>query len=209
MDSIDTTIFHPQGEQLDLSPYVDEEVPVITFMGKQGANKGIYELIAALDGLSENFRFLVVTGQNGIETLQKYLDGTRLEEKTRFLNFMPPWRIPSLMRASTCVVHPERVFGVKAHSPRLPREVMATGTCLVLGRELYDKLVFTGMKDGESVIVVDPEDIETFRQKLRQIILNPTHAADVGHAARKVTEKYEDFSTYLDKLETMYTTIKG
>lgn len=208
--SVDTTAFSPKQPPFDLSQLTSrpiKELPVITFIGKFGTTKGIFDLVEALKGIRDDFVFVVVTGKSGIGMLKNSLDGSELAQKTLFLNFLPPWRVPSLVRASTCVVLPERDFPVRAHAPILPREVMASGVCLLLSEELYTKRTSDEIKDRESVIVVNPKDIEAFRHKLEWIIQNPGLALKIGTQARKVAEKLEDFQGYLDSTERLYEAV--
>ena len=77
---------------------------------------------------------------------------------------MPPWKIPSIIKRSTCVVIPERDFPVVQHTPILPREVMAVGKCMILSNELYAKRRSQDMKDEENVLVVNPKNKDKYLQ---------------------------------------------
>jgi len=120
------------------------------------------------------------------------------------LKFLPPWKIPSLLRAVTCVVIPERDFPIALHSPILPREVMAVGRCLILSSDLYRKRISPKIKDKENVLVVDPKDINAFSTTLRKVIQNPDLAEEIGERARAVSEEIENFDEYIEKTIFLY-----
>ncbi len=208
--SVDTDAFTPSQPPLDLAKLTDKYrrgLPVISFLGKLHTTKGIFELIEALDGVEEEFLLVLVTGGKGIEHLRTRLDGSTIGSKTVIIDFMPPWRVPALIRASTCVVCPERDFPVAAHSPILPREVMACGTCLVLSNELYTKRPSERMKDGESVLVVDPKNIAEFRSVLRSLVISPGAATAIGEKAHAASAEIENFQAYLDEIEGLYAQV--
>lgn len=210
--SVDTVAFSPQVEPADLSGYAQRDVdglPVITYIGKVGVAKGVFDMVRALSLLKEDFVLLLVAGGRGFPVLQQWIDKCGLTEKTVSLGLVPPWRVPSLIRASTCVVHPERDFPVPGHSPITPREVMASGTCLILSNELYQKRVSGQIIDGESVIVVDPKDTESFAEKLAWVVRNPDFADRMGGQARKVSESIEDFQGYVSANEDLYRSVLG
>jgi glycosyltransferase involved in cell wall biosynthesis len=205
--SVDTTAFHPDVPPMDLllrTAAFSHGIPTLTYLGKFDRTKGIFEMLEALEGIDEDFLLLLVIGSLGRDRLTPRIQESPLSRKTVFMDFMPPWQIPSLLRASTCVVHPEREFPIVGHSPILPREVMAAGTCLVLSKELYDKRVSDQIRERDSVLVVNPKDVPSFREVLRLVIKNPALARSVGERAREVSERIENFPSYLDSMERLY-----
>lgn len=208
--AVDTTAFNPEVEPIDLSKYIDKDIknlPVITYVGKityHSETKGIYELLEACQGIEEDFLLLFVANGKELKRLQEEVTRRGLGSQTIFLNFVPPWKVPSIIKRSTCVVLPERDFPIPNHIPSIPREVIAIGKCLLLSRDLYQKEAYKGLVDGESVLIIDPKNIKQFRITLEKIIKNPRIAEQIGQEARKLSRKIEDFDKYVSHNILMY-----
>lgn len=208
--SVDTRAFNPEVKPIDLSFYADRNInglPIITYIGKIGVTKGIYELAEAASKIKDDFLLLFVSKGKGLDRFKETIKKLGLENKTLFINFVPPWRIPSFIKRSTCVVIPERDFPVVQHTPILPREVMAMGKCMILGEELYNKRRLTEIQDEQNVLVVNPKDIEQFRRMLEKVIKNPDYAEKIGQQARLVSEKIERFDEYVEDTINLYKEI--
>jgi glycosyltransferase involved in cell wall biosynthesis len=201
--AVDTTAFNPEVEPIDLSTYTDKDtknLPIITYIGKityHSETKGIYELLEACQGIKDDFLLLFVGDGKELKKFQEAVGEKRLENQTLFLNFVPPWKVPSIIKRSTCVVLPEQDFPISNHTPSIPKEVMATGKCLLLSRELYQKGVYKGLVDGENILIIDPQNIKQFRSTLEKIIKNPRIAERIGQEARRLSELTEDFNKYV------------
>jgi len=205
--SVDTNTFNPNADAFDLTKYTDKDInlPIITYIGKVGVTKGIFELTQALSDIKEEFILLLVCGgEINNQILKRDIENKRLENKTIILNFVPPWRVPSIMKISTCIVIPERDFPVLSHTPILPREAMSTGKCTLLSKELYNKRSYKDLEDGVHAVVINPKNVDDFRNKLIKVIKNPSYAQEIGKNARKLAEKYEDFDSYLNITEKLY-----
>jgi len=208
--SVDTRAFNPNEIPIDLSPFTKkkfENFPIITYIGKIGVSKGLFELLEASSKIKEDFLLLLVTKGKGFERLKKAIIKHRLKEKVILMNFVPPWRIPSIIKRSTCVVSPEREFPVSQHTPMLPREVMAVGKCLILSKELYEKRRSLEIQDGENVIVVNPKNIQQFSKILKKIIVESDYAKKIGQKAYLVSKKMETFDKYIEETLQLYNDI--
>jgi len=208
--SVDTEIFSPTITPYDLSMYREykQNTPTITYIGKFGFTKGIVELFEALSKIKKPYNLLLVSGGEGQDILKQLLSYHDLSKNTILLGFVPPWKIPSIIKASTCVVHAEHNFPVLGHFPILPYETMAVGTGLILSEELYRKRKSDKIKRNDSVLVVDPKDTDTFRRLLLRIIENPGYTLKIGKKARKISEQIEDFDEYLFQNENLYKLLK-
>jgi len=204
--SVDTKVFNPNVTPYNLSRYkkYKQNAPTITYIGKFGFTKGIIELFEALRRIKKPYNLLLVCGGEGQNILKQLLSYYNLSKNTILLGFVPPWRIPSIIKASTCVVHAEHDFPVLGHSPILPYETMAVGNCLILSEELYGKRKSDKIKKNDNVLVVNPKNIDAFRRLLLKIIENPEYALKIGRNARKVSEQIEDFDGYLSQNENLY-----
>lgn len=203
--SVDTNSFNPDTTPDNIGLDGDQTgIPVITYIGKIGIHKGVFELVEALGMIKSDFRLLLVTGGRGVRRLKDAVSAHGLEEKTVYRGFVPPWRIPGIIKTSTCVVLAENNFPIKQHTPILPREVLAVGTCLVLSTELYEKRRSNKLLDQRNLIVVDPRKINDFRSRLEMIIDDPSYAANIGHEGFLVSRETEDFDGYVSSMEELY-----
>lgn len=204
--SVNTGVFNPAVTPYDLSRYREykQNAPTITYIGKFGFTKGIPELFEALSRVKKPYNLLLVSGGEGQDILKQLLSYHNLSKNTILLGFVPPWKIPPIIKASTVVVHAENDFPIVGHSPILPYEVMAVGTCLILSEELYRKRKSAKIINGENILVVNPGDINSFRELLEKVIDGPQYALKVGKKAREVSEQIEDFDGYLSQNEILY-----
>jgi len=206
--SVDPESFNPNVKPANLSELLGEDtspdIPVVAYIGKLDEVKGVYELVDAASRIDEDFRLLFVTQTCGLEDFKDYIHQKGMSKKIIFLGFVPPWKIPSIIKRSTCVVIPERNFPVAQHSSILAREVLSTGGCLVLGKELYDKMKWLGIQDKESLVVVDPKNITEFKSTLEKILKDSVLRSILKQNARRLSEKIENFELYIDNIVQLY-----
>jgi glycosyltransferase involved in cell wall biosynthesis len=198
--SVDAGAFDPGVKPADLG--IRPDVPVITYVGKVTRGKGLVELLAAAARIKSDFRLLLLTSD--AENVRRLAIPPTLRRKLLVRPFVPPWKMPGIIRASRCVVMPEHHFPVKAHSPILPREVLACGTCLVLSEELRAKVAGGSILDGEQAFVVRPEDTYDLARKLETVVRDAEFAQKLGKSGYALSRKLEDFEGYLSSNEKMY-----
>lgn len=212
--SVNTNAFNPSVKPFVLygiaDKAIDENIPIITYIGKVGVTKGIFDLTNALSKIKRDFLILWVCGGKGLNELKEDVKKKKLLNKSIFLGFVPPWRIPSIMKMSTCIVMPEREFPIQIHTPILQREAMCTGKCTVVSEELFRKRRYQELENGVHTVVVNPKDVRQFSKEMDGIIQNPEIADDIGNEAFKVAGQYEDFKGYIDSMEKLYReTVSG
>ncbi len=209
---VDCSAFNPQVEPIDLAAYTDrgvEDLPVIAFIGKIPyfwQTQGLDKLAEACKLLDEDYLLLFVANGGGLDKFKAVIKGRGLEGKSLFLDFMAPWKIPSVIKRSTCVVlprHGSTNMGVSA----VAREVMAVGRCLILSKELHENAYRDLLCHGESVLVVDPTNIEEFGQTLKNVISNPPEANRIGQRACEAAQSLESFDTYVESIEDLYVRV--
>ncbi len=211
---VDTKAFNPEVAPFPLSDYIKRqlpECPIITFIGKINyywETKGLYELLEAVKDIKDDFLLLFVANGKGLKGFQNLIEEKNLSKKSIFLDFVPPWEIPSIIKLSTCVVVLEREFPVEYHAtPIIPKEVIAVGKCLILSEELYSKQCYGDLIDGESVLVVDPKNIKQFRKAIEHIIKHPDTASRIGQSAFKISKQIENFDDYINLTIDQYTSL--
>jgi glycosyltransferase involved in cell wall biosynthesis len=200
---VDTGVFNPSAEPAELG--VPPDIPVITCIGKVTRGKGLPELLAAASRLKADFRLLMLTSDGA--SLRALGIPQRLRRKFIVRPFVPPWKMPGIIRASRCVVMPEHHFPVPAHSPILPREVLACGTCLVLSEELRGKAAGGAITGGEHAVCVQPEATEQFARKLEFLVRDEDAARRTGRAGHELSRRLEDFDGYLKANEKLYRSL--
>ncbi len=211
--SVDTGAFHPGVSPFPLAEYTNREIPVcpiITFIGKINyywQTKGLGELVEAVEGIKDDFLLLFVANGNGLKEFQRLIKEKDLEERSIFVGFLPPWKIPSIIKLSTCVVVAERDFPIQHHAPIIPREVMAVGKCLILSEELHNKGCYGQMEHGENVLLVDPKNIKQFKTIIEDVVRHPDKAERIGQNAYENSKKIEHFKEYIDYNIALYASL--
>lgn len=198
--SVDTQAFHPSAERAVLD--APEDVPVVSCIGKVSRGKGIPQLLVAASRVKGDFRLLFVSSD--VRGLRLMTLHSGLKRKLMFRRFVPPWKMPGIIRASRAVIMPEHGFPVPGHSPILPREVLACGTCLVISSELSCKVAGGALSDGENAIVVEPGRTGDFASKLSAIVADEDAALRIGARGHRLSARTEDFEGYLSANERMY-----
>lgn len=211
--SINSDAFNPGVAPFPLSDYINEklpECPIITFIGKINyywQTKGLYELVEAVKGIKADFRLLFVSNGKGLVEFKNLIKEKNLENKSIFIDFVPPWKIPSIIKLSTCVLTPEREFPIQNEVPILPREVMAIAKCPIISCELFNKKHYGNLIDGENVLVVDPKNLIQFSTVMKEIIHDPEKALRIGEKAYQHSIQFENFNEYIDFTISFYRTL--
>jgi glycosyltransferase involved in cell wall biosynthesis len=177
------------------------EATTIAIYGKVGLSKGHFELIAALSDLADanlSFNFLFCGGGHRMaleDALSRIAGHSALMQRTRFIPFVPPWRIPSLIRTADAVCFLERDFDVVFHGPTVPREIMLCGRALVLSDEIRAKQPFReALEHGLNYFsAADPRNIPALREQLRNIISMPrSELRNIGERGRTLVRHHYD-----------------
>ncbi len=154
---------------------------------KFGKSKGIEEIIEALDIIAKEgflFSLKIVSGgeffsfvKNKIEASSKYL-----QQMTSVESFIHPFDIPNFIRGCDIVCDLEHKFPVISHYPRIPKEILMCGSCLVLSEELYQKMHFRYMlKNMDNfVLVKDPSNIFELSRTFRTLLMDRSRIVEIG-----------------------------
>lgn len=177
--SVNATDTSTNADDLDLSK------PSIGIYGKVGVLKGSLDLVAALSNLRTqglDFNFLAMTQGEQLNAFEEEVRRAGLGDCTWMIPFVPNWRVPRFIRTCTAVCFLERDFPIKHHGPRIPREIFACGTCLILSGEIANKQANrASLSDGENLLVVDdPRDIDDLAAVLESVIQDPERAQRIG-----------------------------
>jgi glycosyltransferase involved in cell wall biosynthesis len=212
-----TAVFNPEAAPLDLTRLraqlatvvggdFDPALPTVGFLGKIGVFKGTLDLIQALGLLAREgvaFNLLALIGERAAERLARDLNEAQLTDRTAVLPLAPHWRVPEFIRACTAVCFLERDFPIAIHASKVPAEVLACGTCLVVSQEMASKRLDLDSAEvrGGVVIVPDPKDHAQLADALRPLLLDPDHAAVIGRRGHAATEARDDSDTFVRSWE--------
>jgi glycosyltransferase involved in cell wall biosynthesis len=185
--------FSPKAKPFNLASYFhkfDKKLPVFTFFGKISSLKKTASFIEAAAYLPKGkfYLFFVTERGPGLIRLRNLVNKSGLIDYTCFLPFQPPWMIPALMTASTCVVAPESeeepYLPANTHGSNIGFEAMLCGRCVVVGKKMSKKSFYPKCRANEHFLVVDPMETKSFTKKIKAIIDNPSLAARIGKQAR-------------------------
>jgi glycosyltransferase involved in cell wall biosynthesis len=210
---VDSRAFNQQVEPFPISEYISKKItgcPIIPYIGKINYywhSKGLFELAEAVKEIKEDFLLLFVANGIGLEEFKTILETKGLLEKSFFLNFLPPSEIPSYIKLCSCVVLPEREFPIDYHVPILPKEVMAMGKCLILGKEIALNQHYGDLPDRENVLIVDPKNIQYFKDTIEYVIRNPLKIEEIGRNAYRTFKTVDDFNDFIDCTLDIYRSI--
>lgn len=206
---VDTNAFSPSSS-------IVTEVPTFTFLGKISRLKKTMNFLEAAAVSQADFKINLVVGK-GSSRLKEFIDKKDLSSKCRILDFLPPWRIPDIMRESDCIVCPESdenpYLPRGIHYPKIAREAMACGRCVIIGRRVAQKGIYRDLQHMKDAVVVDPEDIESFRNIITELASNPSLMKHIGENACSFSRTHERpdhiVSSILKCFQTTISTHKG
>jgi len=190
--------FSPKTHSLNLSPYFlrfNKKLPVFTFIGKISELKKTFNFVEAASKLPRGRFYLLFITEKGsnLIRLKNLISRYGLSEYSSFLPFQPPWKMPQLIRASTCIVAPESqempYLPIGTHFSRIPLEAMACGRCVLLGEGMAKKGFYSKCKAGRQFLLVDPQNLEDFTRKMLRIVKDQSVAYRIGKEARMFVEK--------------------
>jgi glycosyltransferase involved in cell wall biosynthesis len=171
------------------------DLPTVGVLGKVGEVKGSYDLIAALARLSARgvgFNLLAMVAGPERERFLAAVDAAGLGSRTWTLPLLPHWRVGEFMRACTAVCFLERRFPIAAHTPNVPLEIMASGVCAVLSREIADKQRWSIHGGKHAIVVDDPSDIDELATALLGVFSDDVNVQAIAAAgAALVTSRDE------------------
>lgn len=207
---VDPEAFNPKVEPFDLGKVVKRfsfDLPVITYIGKipyYFETKGLVELLHAVKNINEDFLLFFVANGTGMFRFKKMVREMGLENKSFFMGFLPPWTIPSIIGASTCVIAAQYDFPFQSFISSIPLETMAVGKCPVISHEMHACEPYSELVDGESVLVVNPKNVLQFRKTLKEIIRNRELSKGIGLNAYRIFKQVDNFNEVVSRTIQMY-----
>lgn len=169
--------------------------PVLSCYGKLGDVKGTFDLVRAAavlarEGAAFSLVFLCAGAPRDYrELVEAVWDCQPLRRRVWIVPPIMPWNVPAFLRESDAVLCLERDFPISIHNPSLPREVLASGSCLIASAEVLSKTAFHRMlRDRVNVFLVrDPGNTQELARVLRLVVSDRELARRVGARGRMVS----------------------
>ena len=185
--------FSPYAKPLNLAVYFDgfnKKIPVFTYLGKISPLKKTFSFVEAASLLPKGKFYLLFVTEKGRMYIQlrNLLREHGLLSYSCLLTFQPPWRVPSILTASTCIVAPESeevpYLPEGTHGSKICLEAMLCARCAIIGEGMSKKSFYSQCKDGVHFLKVDPSNKRQFANKLKLIMDSPLLAYKIGQKAR-------------------------
>lgn len=209
--SVPRSVFNSSVVPLELPG--GDLAPVLGVYGKIGVSKGTFDLIAALGALAADGVAVILAAMIGEQQGRSVLPALReakIEQRTMILPLAPNWRVPTFLRACTAVCFLERDFPVAVHGPIIPREVLASGTCLMLSGEIATKQRYRDqLVDGDTfVLIEDPRNHDELVAALRSVASDRGRAAAIGERGEQISRSLEDHDAFVDRWEELLDRVR-
>ena len=112
---------------------------VILFYGKMVGRKGIFNLLDAYEKMGESEEYvLLCVGSEEQERVRKIVLKKGLKN-ILFLENLPPWKIPGMLRNSDILFLGEKSFHIPLHFSRKALEAMVCKTSVIISPEMKNK----------------------------------------------------------------------
>lgn len=236
-DFLPEEIFNNNGKELNIKNFlesIDEHVKSVKLNNwnnhnfdnskinfgiycKSGFHKGILEIVKALnliDGIENKVNLIIVTGGKSLKKLQKQIkSSSKTLDHIFFLPFIPPWKIPEFIRACDAVFSLENNFPIEIHGPRIAREVLSCGKCLIVASEIANKQIFSrDLNNFDNCIIINNvQDIKYLSNIIEKIVNGHLNIKNIGDNGYIIANKYSltDSSKTISEFESIFNIIKN
>ncbi len=215
-------------------PLTQSSTYTLGIYGKVGRAKGSNVLIEAVNILKNKGEQVLIRahwGGNNLSEIQLEIDNLGLESYFDIQPFIPHWEIPKFIHSCDVMLFLENNFGIKFHTPGIPKEILACGRPLITTYEVANKPIYQEHLNHLINCYIlqnpnDPEDLaraiialkdKSLREKLSQpqLYFDAQKAYEmVGRSIENLTQKiksdpvnvhYEDYRNQVRaSLETLY-----
>jgi glycogen(starch) synthase len=174
--------------------------PLLLCLGRLVPIKGFDLALTAFATVAPQFpqAHLVIAGDGPMRTvLEHQARELGLAERVKFTGWFDANHVPELINTSTVVLMPSRREGlpqVSLQAAQMARPVVAARV-----GGLPEVVV-----DGETGIVIAPEDSAALAEAIAFLIEHPERAVQMGQAARRRVESHFGWTRYLDEVEVLY-----
>lgn len=174
------------------------DAPVVVFLGNLFKHKGLHRVVRALSGLPDLPWHLAVVG-DGPErgTTERRLKRWGLSDRATFLGRIPESDVETVLSAVDVLALPSTQEGM----PYVILEAMASGVPVV-ATDVYG--IPEMVVDGETGLLVQPEQGAQLRSALRRLVENRKERDRMGKAARERFERLFTLDAQVRAFESLY-----
>jgi glycosyltransferase involved in cell wall biosynthesis len=177
---------------------IEENTPVIGFVGRLEPQKGLSYLIEAVAQLIRDWPTLmcIVVGDGSLRSsLQRQAIQLDVKDKVHFLGYRPD--VPALLPAFDIFVLPSLYEGL----PYTILEAMAAGIPVIATDVAGTRDV---VRDGETGLLVPPGDVPALREAIRQIFDNQELKSKLAQAGRQIVVHDFRLEDCVHRMEKLY-----
>lgn len=177
--------------------------PLLLCLGRVLQQKGFDIALSAFARLAAEFpraRLVVAGDGEAREPLERQASALGVERALDMVGWVAPDEVPALISRCTMVVMPSRIepFGLVAlQAAQMARPIVASRV---------DGLPEV-VAQGESGLLVEPEDIDGVAEAIRFLLRHPTRATAMGEAARRRAREVFGWDDHVTAYEALYRRI--
>ena len=198
-------IFNPDAEKINLEEELGLKLDgqrTVLFLGKISKAKGISFLIDAFKPLCSEYNLLIVgEGPYKKDIIEKVKSDN--VQNVYFHQFIPPWKIPNLIRAIKCVVIPEWNFGVETHRSGIPIETILCGRQALVSNQIVHN--YLGL--SRFLTQIECPNTLRFTETLRTALCDQQADKFLSDNYESIRSELISFDEFVDTIEKDLTTI--
>jgi glycosyltransferase involved in cell wall biosynthesis len=176
-----------------------DATPAIAFLGEVGHRKGVDVLIEALARLkADGLAFTATIGGNGdLDAARAQAERIGVIDRIAFPGWVDEAGVDAVLRGADLLVLPSRA----ENQPVAILEAMARGLPVVATRigGIPQQVL-----DGETGLLVEPDDAEQLAQALKTLVLSPERRAAYGKAGLARFEAYFSVAACAERFAELY-----
>lgn len=178
---------------------------VLGYVGTFQPYEGLEDLIAALPGVLKSVpqAHLLITGSGGVEERLRYLVGSLdLADHVTFTGRLPHDEVAQAYQAADVMAYPRILTRTTAlTTPLKPLEAMAMGKPVIVSDV---PAMLELVRPGETGLVFHAGDMQDLSRSCAELLGNPLHQAQLGHAAREWVLQERQWSKLVANYDNVY-----
>jgi phosphatidylinositol alpha-1,6-mannosyltransferase len=153
----------------------------------KGIDIGI-RVLAMLRNLYPDLGYAVVGSGSELATLQSLARELGVEDRVRFLGSVPDNQLPAVYNTGTIYLGLSRLMQDRVEGFGISLSEAAASGLPAVGSRTGG--ITEAVRDGETGLLVDPDNIEEVCRAVRTLLDNPERAREMGAAGRRAVETY-------------------
>ena len=193
--------FNPEGNKTNFKfeyGFKNNPEKTFLFLGKVNKSKGVELLLETFSKLDDAYLIIIGNGKSS-EKCQNITERSDKKNKILFLDAVPPWKVPNMIRSVKAVVIPEHNFGVELHRSRIPIESLLCGTIPIVSTEIsrfYGDL-------SNYFVTFNPESRSDFKNALELVLKDHDRSDKIINDKEKISTITGSFEGYVSNIESI------